>query len=152
MFCYFFGAGGCFLLSLQGTPWWYLINLLLHNISLGHGFLNLFIIHSLQQENTKVDATPLNTDWRRQRGSLDFTFSINCVLESMRKSLKTECRLLSVALVSRIKLSRCFSISCVLDSIFWEKSWRNKKSWVVGETKKKKRSLSYQYSGLSGSV
>lgn len=46
----------------------------------------------------------------------------------MRKSLKTECKQLSVALVSRIRLSNCFSISCVFDSILWEKSWRNRKS------------------------
>ncbi len=56
------------------------------------------------------------------------TFSINCVLESMRKSLKTVCKQLSVALVSRIRLSNCFSISCVFESILWEKSWRNRKS------------------------
>ena len=60
--------------------------------------------------------------------TIDITFSINCVLESMRKSLKTVCRQLSVALVSRIRLSNCFSISCVFDSILWEKSWRNRKS------------------------
>lgn len=53
---------------------------------------------------------------------------MNCVLESMRKSLKTECKQLSVALVSRIRLSSCFSMSCVFDSILWEKSWRNRKS------------------------
>lgn len=53
---------------------------------------------------------------------------MNCVLESMRKSLKTEWRQLSVALVSRIRLSNCFSISWVFDNIFWEKSWRNRKS------------------------
>lgn len=47
----------------------------------------------------------------------------------MRKSLKTECKQLSVALVSRIRLSNCFSISCVFDSILWEKSWRNRKSY-----------------------
>lgn len=46
----------------------------------------------------------------------------------MRKSLKTEFKQLSVALVSRIRLSNCFSISCVFDSILWEKSWRNRKS------------------------
>lgn len=46
----------------------------------------------------------------------------------MRKSLKTECKQLSVALVSQIRLSNCFSISCVFDSILWEKSWRNRKS------------------------
>lgn len=57
------------------------------------------------------------------------TFSINCVLESMRKSLKTECKRLSVAFVSQIRLSNCFSISCVFDSILWEKSWRKRKSW-----------------------
>lgn len=46
----------------------------------------------------------------------------------MRKSLKTECKQLSVALVSRIRLSNCFSMSCVFDSILWEKSWRKRKS------------------------
>lgn len=46
----------------------------------------------------------------------------------MRKSLNTECKLLSVALVSRISVSNCFSISWVFDSILWEKSLRNSKS------------------------
>lgn len=67
---------------------------------------------------------------------MEITFSMNCVLESMRKSLKTECRQLSVALVSLIRLSSCFSISCVFESILWEKSWRKRKSY---EAKKKKR-------------
>uniref|UniRef100_A0A8C6S3X4 DUF4371 domain-containing protein n=1 Tax=Neogobius melanostomus TaxID=47308 RepID=A0A8C6S3X4_9GOBI len=48
---------------------------------------------------------------------------------SMRKSLNTECRQLSVALASRIRPSSCFSISWVLDSILWLKSWRHRKSW-----------------------
>lgn len=64
---------------------------------------------------------------------LYITFSINCVLESMRKSLKTECKRLSVAFVSRIRLSNCFSMSCVFDSILWEKSWRNRKSCKMFE-------------------
>lgn len=53
---------------------------------------------------------------------------MNCVLESMRKSLKTVCRQQSVALVSRIRPSSCFSISWVFDSILWEKSCRNRNS------------------------
>lgn len=72
------------------------------------------------------------------------TFSINCVLESMRKSLKTECKRLSVAFVSRIRLSNCFSISCVFDSILWEKSWRKRKSWK--KTFGKKESLKTYFS------
>lgn len=68
------------------------------------------------------------TATKMKRSSECITFSINCVLESMRKSLKTECKQLSVDLVSRIKLSSCFSISCVFDSILWEKSWRYRKS------------------------
>lgn len=55
------------------------------------------------------------------------------MLESIRKSLKTECKQLSVALVSRIRLSNCFSISCVFDSILWEKSCRNKRSCKENE-------------------
>ncbi len=51
---------------------------------------------------------------------------MNCVLDSMRKSLNTECRRLSVALVSWIRPSNCFSISCVLDNILWEKSCRKR--------------------------
>lgn len=78
-----------------------------------------------------------NTCVQHNSSVIYITFSINCVLESMRKSLKTECKQLSVALVSRIRLSNCFSISCVFDSILWEKSWRNRKSFNQKTNKKK---------------
>lgn len=63
----------------------------------------------------------------------------------MRKSLKTECKQLSVALVSRIKLSNCFSMSCVFDSILWEKSWRNRKSCGGKKTTWRQLHSSFHY-------
>lgn len=89
------------------------------------------VFHSTTESAAKLHKQPQpHRNMRIKTISVVYiTFSINCVLESMRKSLKTECKRLSVAFVSRIRLSNCFSISCVFDSILWEKSWRKRKSW-----------------------
>lgn len=119
----------------------YLLRLLLWPVSLRDVLFYLFIIDSLQtqrlfdfpgklREKFSTAQPKPHRNMRIKTLSVVYvTFSINCVLESMRKSLKTECKRLSVAFVSRIRLSNCFSISCVFDSILWEKSWRERKSW-----------------------
>lgn len=91
-------------------------------------FFDLFIIHPLSEierngsrlkkkKNTTFTDSKVNNLKKTYKNKNDITFSMNCVLESMRKSLKTVCRQLSVALVSRIRPSSCFSISWVFDSI-----------------------------------